>query len=84
MTDNPIYSFIKTISDIDSEVVFVTKAAPKNDIEDLFFSMLMSRADISFLDNVKILAERMPVEHSNIVTTIVSYLQRVSKEEELN
>lgn len=42
MTDNPIHSFIKTIADIDSEVVFATKAAPKNDVEGLFFNMLMS------------------------------------------
>ena len=84
MTNNPINSFIKTIGDIDSEVVFVTKAAPKNDVEGLFFNMLMSLADVSFLDNVEELADRMPKEHSGIVTTIVSYLQRVSKEEELN
>lgn len=84
MTDNPIHSFIKTIADIDSEVVFATKAAPKNDVEGLFFNMLMSRADESFMGNVKELAERMPEEHSGIVTTIVSYLQRVSKEEEIN
>ena len=84
MTNNPIHSFIKTIADIDSEVVFATKAAPKNDVEGLFFNMLMSCADGSFMDNVKELAGRMPKEHSSIVTTIVSYLQRVSKQEELN
>ena len=50
-SNNPINSFIKTIGDIDSEVVFVTKAAPKNDVEGLFFNMLMSLADVSFLDN---------------------------------
>ena len=33
---------------------------------------------------LKELTERMPEEHSSIVTTIVSYLQRVSKEEEIN
>ena len=82
--NNPIHSFIKTIADIESEVVFATKAAPKNDVEGLFFNMLMSRADESFMGNVKELAERMPEEHSSIVTTIVSYLQRVSKEEEIN
>ena len=82
--NNPIHSFIKTIADIDSEGEFVIKAAPKNAVEGLFFNMLMSRADESFMGNVKELAERMPEEHSNIVTTIVSYLQRVSKEEEIN
>ena len=44
-SNNPINSFIKTIGDIDSEVVFVTKAAPKNDVEGLFFNMLMSLAN---------------------------------------
>jgi len=84
MTNNPIHSFIKTIADIDSEGEFVIKAAPKNDVEGLFFNMLMSLADVTFLDNVQKLADRMPKEHSGIVTTIVSYLQRVSKEEEIN
>ena len=83
-SNNPIYSFIKTIADIDSEAEFLIKAAPKNDVEGLFFNMLMSLADLSFLDNVQKLADRMPEEHSGIVTTIVSYLQRVSKEEEIN
>ena len=84
MNSDPIKSFIQTITDLDSEVLFATKAAPKNDVEGLFFNMLMSLADVSFLDNVEELADRMPKEHSSIVTTIVSYLQRVSKEEELN
>jgi len=83
-SSNPIKSFIQTIADLDSEVLFATKAAPKNDVEGLFFNMLMCCADGSFMDNVKELAGRMPKEHSSIVTTIVSYLQRVSKEEELN
>lgn len=79
---NPIESFVELILGDDPDLMSATRVKPLNDVEALFFNMAMSRVDPSFVENVKSLADRMPKEHSDAVTTLVRYFERLEKTSE--
>ncbi len=79
---NPIESFVELILGDDPDLMSATRVKPLNDVEALFFNMAMARVDPSFVETVKTLADRMTKEHSDAVTTLVRYFERLEKTSE--